>query len=47
MLSALSSVLYFTSAVKSREYQEENVAEKKEESVDQNDVWNKLKEFAG
>lgn len=35
------------SPLKSREYQEENVAEKKEESVDQNDVWNKLKEFAG
>ncbi|KAM3747869.1 hypothetical protein ACB098_05G068100 [Castanea mollissima] len=35
------------SPLKSREYQEENVAEKKEESVDQNDVWNKLKDFAG
>jgi molecular chaperone DnaJ len=34
-------------AIKSREYQEENVAEKTEESVDQNDPWKKLKEFAG
>ncbi len=47
MVDALTSVLHFTFAVKSREYQEENVAEKTEESVDQNDPWKKLKEFAG
>lgn len=29
------------------ESQEETVAEKSEESGDQNDVWTKLKDFAG
>jgi hypothetical protein len=43
----LTSISHFTSAAKSTENQGGNVAEKTEESADQNDIWEKLKEVAG
>lgn len=43
----LTSISHFTSAAKSTANREGNAAEKTEESADQNDLWNKLKEVAG
>lgn len=40
-------ILYFLSVAKNTESPVETAEEKREESGDQNDVWQKLKDFAG